>query len=205
VNITEEYNARYITLNKGEFPNIPVNYGTFLVDMKEGNVSYPLIGDGAFYVLRVEEKEEGIPPFSEIAEEVRDSLVNFEAAEKAKVYALKNFSGKELPRKPEKGEWGITPYFTLNNHSSFGIPEKVALLAFYVKKDGILPPVKAGEYMYIVKTIDFKIPDNEKLKSLIQPIAMQLQQSKETFYFQKWFSEQRRNYKVEDLREKIYE
>lgn len=205
LNIPEEYNARYISLSKGEFPDIPVNFGTFLINLKEGDISYPLIGDGAFYVFRVEKKEEGIPPFSEITEEVKDSLIKFEAAKRAKVYALKNFSGKELPRKPEKGEWGITPYFTLNNHRSFAVPEKVALLAFYVKRDGILPPVRAGEYLYIVRTIDFKMPDNEKLKALIQPIAMQIQQSKEAFYFQKWFYDQRKNYNVEDLREKVYE
>ncbi len=203
--IPDEYNARYITLEKGEFPDIPVNYGTFLVDMKEGDVSYPLIGDGAFYVFRVEKKEEGIPPFYEIAEEVRDSLIKFEAGKRAIVYALKNFSGKELPRKPEKGKWGITPYFTLNNYNNFNIPETVALLAFYVKRDGILPPVRAGEYMYIVKVVDLKMPDREKMKTLIPHIAIQLQQSKEKFYFQKWFSEQRRNYSVEDLREKVYE
>jgi parvulin-like peptidyl-prolyl isomerase len=205
MSIPEEYNARYITLNKGEFPDIPVNYGTFLVDMKEGDVSYPLIGDGAFYVFRVEKKEEGIPPFSEIAEEVKDTLVKFEAGKRARVYALKNFSGRELPHKPEKGEWGITPYFTLNNYSGFAVPEKVALLAFHLKKDDILPPVRAGESMYIVKVVDLKIPNSEKIKTLIQPVAIQLQQSKEAFYFQKWFSEQRRNYDVEDFREKVYE
>jgi hypothetical protein len=205
MSFSEEYNARYVTLNKGEFPDIPVNYGTFLINPKEGDVSYPLIGNDAFYVFRVEKKEEGLPPFAEIEEEVKDSLIKFEAAKRAKVYALKNFSGKELPRKPEKGKWGITPYFTLNDCSSFAVPEKVALLALYAKRDGILPPVKAGEYLYVVKVLDFKMPDNEKIRALVQPIAVQLQRSKEAFYFQKWFYEQRSNYSVEDLREKVYE
>jgi hypothetical protein len=205
VEIPKEYDVKYIFVNKGEFPDIPVNFGTFLINPKEGDVSYPLVGNDAFYVFRVEKMEEGIPPFSEIAEEVRDSLIEFEAAKRAKIYALRNFSGKELPRKPEKGNWAITPYFTMNNYSDFGVPEEIALLAFYGKGDGILPPVRAGNYMYIVKVVDSKMPDSGKLKGLIQPIAMQLQQSKETFYFPKWFYEQRRNYNVEDLREKVYE
>jgi len=203
--IPEKYNAKYISYGKGDFPSLPVNYATFLVDPKKGDVSYPLIGEGGFYVFRVEEKEEGIPPFSEIEEEVKDSLINFEAALRAKNYALKNFSGDKLPRKPEKGEWGKTSYFTLSSYAKYNVPEKVALLSFYVRKDGILPPVRVGESLFVVKTIDFKMPASEKFQELIPKLAVQLQQSKESLYFEKWFGEQRKQYNVEDLRESLYE
>jgi len=203
--IPEKYNAKYISYGKGDFPSLPVNYATFLVDPKKGDVSYPLIGDGGFYVFRVEEKEEGIPPFSEIEEEVKDSLINFEAALRAKNYALKNFSGDKLPRKPEKGEWGKTSYFTLSSYAKYNVPEKVALLSFYVRKDGILPPVRVGESLFVVKTIDFKMPASEKFQELIPKLAVQLQQSKESLYFEKWFGEKRKQYSVEDLRERLYE
>ncbi len=203
--ISEKYNAKYISYGKGDFPSLPVNFAAFLVDPKEGDISYPLIGEGGFYVFWVEEKEEGIPPFSEIEAEVKDSLINFEAALRAKNYALKNFSGDKLPRKPEKGKWGKTSYFTLSSYAKYNVPEKVALLSFYVRKDGILPPVRVGESLFIVKTIDFKIPGSEKLQELIPALAIQLQQSKESLYFEKWFSGQRKQYNVEDLRERLYE
>jgi hypothetical protein len=206
LSVPKEYDVKHISVSKGEIPDIPVNFGTFLINPKQEDVSYPLIGDSAFYVFRVEKIEEGIPPFSEIADEVRDSLILIEAAKRAKVYALRNFPGRELPRKPEKGEWGITPYFTLN-HNNSALPDKIAMLALYVRIEdkGILPIVRAGESMYIIKVVDLKIPDHEKIRELIPPIAAELQQSKETFYFQNWFYEQRKNYNFEDMREKVYE
>jgi hypothetical protein len=204
-NVLEEYETQYISLGKGDFPDIPVNFGTFLIDPKEGDVSYPLIGEKAFYVFWVEEKKEGIPPFSEIKKEVRDSLVNYEAALKAKNYALGKFSGDKLPRRPEKGEWRRTPYFTLEDHSKFNIPEKVAFVSLNIRRNTVLPPIRVGESLYVVKQIDFKMPDTEKLKKVIPEIARELQQSKDLSYFQKWFYQKRKEYNIEDFREKIYE
>jgi len=203
--IPGKYNPQYISLGKGDFPDISVNFGTFLINPKEGDVSYPLIGEEAFYVFWVEEKEEGIPAFSEIEKEVRDSLVNYEAAVRAKNYALGKFSGNKLPRKPEKGEWGRTPYFTLENHGKYNIPEKVAFLSLNVRRNEVLPPIRVGESVYVVRQIDFKMPDTEKLKVYVPAIAMELQRAKETSYFQKWFYQEKKEYNIEDYREKIYE
>ncbi len=205
LDISEDYNAKYISYSKGEFPDLPANFGTFLNGPKKGDVSYPLIGENGFYVCWIEEKEEGIPPFSDIEDEVKDSLMNFEAAIKAKDYALKTFTGEKLPRNPEKGKWGRTSYFTLETFENVGIPEKVALLAFSVRQEGILPPVRAGESLFVVKTIDFKMPDNKGLQKIVPRIAMGLQQKKEAYFFQKWFNEQREKYDVVDLRERLYE
>ncbi len=204
-NISEEYDVKYISYGKNEFPDLPVNFGSFLLIPKKGDVSYPLIGDNGFYVFWVEEKEEGIPPFDEIEEEVRDSLMKYEAYLKARNYALEKFSGDKLPVRPEKGKWGRTSYFTLSNYKRYNIPEKVATLSFYIRKDGILPPVRAGESLFVVRIIDFKMPDSEKLQELIPTLAMELQLSKESTYFQKWFLEQRKQYNIEDLRERLYE
>ena len=205
LNVTEEYNPQYISLGRGDFPNIPVNFGTFLIDPKVGDISYPLIGEEAFYVFWVEEKEEGIPPFSEIEEEVRDSLINYEAAVRAKNYALGKFSGDKLPRKPEKGKWRRTKYFTLENHSKFNVPEKIAFLSLNIRRETVLPPVRVGESVYVVKQIDFKMPDSEELKKIVTGIAVELQRSKEAFYFQRWFYQKRKEYSVEDMRERLYE
>jgi len=205
LNVPEGYKPQYISLGKGDFPDVPVNFGTFLIDPKEKDVSYPLIGEEAFYVFWVEEKEEGIPSFSEIEEEVRDSLINYEAAVKARNYAILKFSGDKLPRKPEKGEWGRTTYFTLENHGKYNIPEKVAFLSLNVRRNAVLPPIRVGESVYVVKQIDFRMPDTEKLKELVPEIAMELQRSKEASYFQKWFYQKRKGYNIQDFRERIYE
>lgn len=203
--LTGEYESQYISLGKGDFPNIPVNFGTFLIDPKEGDISYPLIGEEAFYVFWVEEKKEGIPPISDIKEEVRDSLIIYEAAERAKNYARGKFSGDNLPRSPEKGKWSRTSYFTLENHSKFNIPEKIAYLSLNIRKNTVLPPVRAGEYVYVVKQIDFKIPKDEELRKIISNIAMELQRSKDASSFQKWFYHKRKEYEVKDMRERLYE
>ncbi|MBN1695534.1 SurA N-terminal domain-containing protein [candidate division WOR-3 bacterium] len=203
--IPEKYNPQYISLGKGALPDISVNFGTFLINPKEGDVSYPLIGEDGFYVFWIEEKEEGIPAFSEIEEEVRDSLVNYEAAARAKNYALGKYSGDKLPRKPEKGEWGRTPYFTLGNHEKYNIPAKVAFLSLNIRRNEVLPPIRVGESVYVVKQIDFKMPDTEKLREYVPAIAMELQRAKETYSFQKWFYQYRKEYNIEDYREKIYE
>jgi parvulin-like peptidyl-prolyl isomerase len=205
LDVPEKYNPQYISLGKGDFPDIPVNFGTFLINPEKGDVSYPLIGEEAFYVFWVEEKEEGIQPFSEIEEEVRDSLVNYEAATRAKNYALKKFSGDKLPRKPEKGEWGRTTYFTLGNHAQYNIPERVAFLSLSIRRNEVLPPIRVGEYVYVVRQIDFKMPDSEKLRKIIPEIALELQRKKEASYFQKWFYQKRQGYDIEDFRERIYE
>ena len=205
LNVLEKYNPQYISLGRGDFPDIPVNFGTFLIDPKAGDVSYPLIGEEAFYVFWVEEKEGGIPPFSKIEEEVRDSLVNHEAAVRAKNYALGKFSGDKLPRKPEKGKWRRTKYFTLENHSKFNVPEKIAFLSLNIRRETVLPPVRVGESVYVVKQIDFKMPDSEELKKIVTGIAVELQRSKEAFYFQRWFYQKRKEYSVEDMRERLYE
>jgi parvulin-like peptidyl-prolyl isomerase len=203
--LSGKYDPQYISLGKGDFPNLPVNFGTFLINPKEGDISYPLIGEGAFYVFWVERKEEGIPAFSEIEKEVRDSLKDYEAAARAKDYALGKFSGNKLPRNPEKGKWGRTSYFTLENYSKFNIPEKVAYLSLNVRRNTVLPPVRAGGSVYVVKQIDFKIPGVEELKKVVPDIAVKLQRAKESSYFQKWFYHKRKEYDVEDLRERIYE
>jgi parvulin-like peptidyl-prolyl isomerase len=203
--IPEEYKPEYISLGKGDFPDVPVNFGTFLIDPSEGDVSYPLIGEKAFYVFWVEEKKEGIPPFAEIETEVLDSLITYEAAMKAKKYALGKFTGDRLPRNPEKGKWGRTPYFTLGNYSKFKIPEKVAFLSLNVRRNTVLPPVKVGESVYVVKQMDFKMPNTEKLQETVPPIAVKLQREKEAKYFQKWFYHKRNEYNIVDMREKIYE
>jgi len=65
--------------------------------------------------------------------------------------------------------------------------------------------VRVGESLFVVKTIDFKMPGSEKFQELIPALAVQLQQSKESLYFEKWFSEQRKQYNIEDLRESLYE
>jgi hypothetical protein len=205
LSIPDEFDPEYISLGKGDLPDIPVNFGTFLIAPEEGDVSYPLIGEEAFYVLWVEKKSEGIPSFSEIEEEVRDSLIKYEAAERAKVYAFSNFSGNELPRNPGKGKWGRTPYFSLRNYSQFNIPGKIAYLALNVRKTVVFPPIRAGEYIYVINQIDFKMPELEKLKEVVINSAIELQQSKESSYFQKWFYDKRKEYCIEDLREKIYE
>ena len=204
-NFTEEYQPQYFSFGKGDFPDLPVNFGTFLIDPKEGDVSYPLIGEEAFYVFWVEEREEGIPPLAEIKEEVRDSLVNYEAAVKAKYYALGKFTGDKLPRRPEKGKWARTPYFTLENYHKFNIPEKIAFLAISLRRNTILPPVRAGEYVYVIKQIDFKMLEVEELKKIIPEVAMELQRTRDASYFQKWFYHKRKEYNIEDMREKIYE
>ncbi|MEO0293140.1 MAG: SurA N-terminal domain-containing protein [candidate division WOR-3 bacterium] len=204
--IPEKYNVAYITLKKGEIPDLPVNFGSFLFELQKGKVSYPLIGKDGFYVFWVEEKEEGIPSFSEIRKEVEDSLRIIEAAKEAKLYAFEHFYKKgEIPHNPPKGEWGNTPYFTLNNSQEFNIPEKVALLAFTGKKGEIFPPIRVGEYLYVVKIVDVKVPKNEELKELVPTFAFNLQKEKEAFYFQKWFQEERKKYKILDLRERLYE
>lgn len=203
--LTEEYQPQYISFGKGDLPDIPVNFGTFLIDPKEGDVSYPLIGEEAFYVFWVEEREEGIPPFSEIKEKVRDSLVNYEAAMKAKHYALSKFTGDELPRNPEKGKWVRTPYFNLGNFHKFNIPGKIAYLALNFRKDKILPPVRAGEYVYVIKQIDFKMPKVEELKKIVPEVAVELQRTRDESYFQKWFYHKRKEYNIEDMRERLYE
>ncbi|MEJ2568356.1 MAG: peptidylprolyl isomerase, partial [candidate division WOR-3 bacterium] len=205
LNLPDEYKAEYISLGKGDFPDIPVNFGTFLIDPSEGDVSYPLIGEKAFYVFWVEEKEEGIPPFAEIETEVLDSLISYEAALKAKKYALGKFTGDKLPRNPEKGKWGRTPYFTLQNYGRFNIPEKLAFLSLNIRRNTVMPPIKVGESVYEVKQIDFKMPDTEKLKETVPKIAVKLQREKEAKYFQKWFYHKRREYNIVDMREKIYE
>lgn len=205
LNLPDEYKAEDISLGKGDFPDIPVNFGTFLIDPSEGDVSYPLIGEKAFYVFWVEEKEEGIPPFAEIETEVLDSLISYEAALKAKKYALGKFTGDKLPRNPEKGKWGRTPYFTLQNYGRFNIPEKLAFLSLNIRRNTVLPPIKVGESVYVVKQIDFKMPDTEKLKETVPKIAVKLQREKEAKYFQKWFYHKRREYNIVDMREKIYE
>jgi parvulin-like peptidyl-prolyl isomerase len=203
--ITKEYNPEYISLDKGDFPQIPVNFGTFLIHPEEGDISYPLIGEKAFYVFWIEEKKEGIPPFIEIKAEVIDSLINCEAAIKAKKYALLKFTGDKLPRNPEKGRWRRTPYFTLRNYSKFDIPEKLAFLSLNVRRNTVLPPIRAGESVYVVKQIDFKMPDMERLKEIVPEIAVNLQRSKESKYFQRWFYHKRKEYNIVDMREKIYE
>ncbi len=203
--IPAEYKPEYISFGKGDFPDIPVNFGTFLVDPEEGDVSYPLIGEKAFYVFWVGEKKEGIPPFSEIEKEVRDSLVNYEASLRVKDYAIRKFSVEKLPRNPEKGVWRKTPYFTLENYSKFNIPEKIAFLSLNMRRNTVLPPVRAGDAVYVVKQIDFKMPNTEKLKETIPTIAVKLQQKKEAEYFQKWFYHKRKDYDIVDMREKIYE
>ena len=205
VDISKEYDVKYIYYSKGKSPALPVNFGTFLDDIEEGDVSYPLIGEDGFYVCWVEEREDGIPSFSDIEDEVKDSLINFEAAKRARDYALKTFTGDKLPRNPEKGKWGRTSYFTLKTFEKFGIPEKVALLAFTVQREGILPPIRVGEYLFVVKTIDFKMPDTKELQGIIPGIATQLQMEKEAYFFQKWYNEQREKYDIVDLREKLYE
>jgi parvulin-like peptidyl-prolyl isomerase len=205
LNVPEEYKPQYVYLGKGDFPDIPVSFGTFLVNPKVGDVSYPLIGEEAFYVFWVEEMGGDISPFSEIEEEVRDSLINYEAAVRAKNYAISNFSGIDLPRRPEKGKWGRTPYFSYENHSQFNIPEKIAYLALNIRKDVVFPPLRAGEYIYVIKQIDFKMPDTEKLRTLVLDIARELQRSKEASYFQRWFYQKRREYNIKDFRERIYE
>lgn len=203
--LTEEYDPQYISLGKGDFPDIPVNFGTFLVDPKEGNVSYPLIGEEAFYVFWVEEKEEGIPPLSDIKEEVRDSLIVYEAGKRAKNYALGKFSGENLPRSPEKGKWNRTSYFTLATHDKFNIPEKIAYLALNIRKNTVLPPVRAGDYVYVIKQIDFKMPKDEELRNIINSIAVELQRVKDISYFQRWFYHKRKEYDIKDMRERLYE
>ncbi|MEJ2355283.1 MAG: SurA N-terminal domain-containing protein [candidate division WOR-3 bacterium] len=203
--IPEEYKPEYISLGKGDFPDIPVNLGTFLIDPSQGDVSYPLIGEKAFYVFWVEKKEEGIPPFAEIEAEVLDSLINYEAASRAKKYALEKFTGDKLPRNPEKGKWGRTPYFTLQTYDKFNIPEKVAFLSLNIRRNTVLPPVKVGESVYVVRQIDFKMPDTEKLRETVPQIAVRLQREKEAKYFQKWFYHKRKEYGIVDMREKIYE
>jgi len=203
--IPVEYNPEYISLGKGDFPQIPVNFGTFLINPEEGNISYPLIGEKAFYVFWIEEKEEDIPPFSEIEDEVRDSLMNYEAFLKARNYVFEKFSGDKLPRNPEKGKWVRTPYFTLRNYGEFNIPEKVAFLSLNIRRNAILPPIRVGESVYVVKQVDFKMPDAEKIKEIVSEIAVKLHIEKESEYFGKWFYHKRREYNIVDLREKIYE
>ncbi len=200
-----EYNPQYVFLGKGDLPDVPVNFGTFLINPKEGDVSYPLIGEEAFYVFWVEEKKEGVPPFSEIEEEVRDSLIEYEAAARAKDYALSKFSGIELPHDHEKGKWGITPYFSLKNYRQFNIPEKIAVLALNIRKNTVFSPLRAGEYVYVINQVDFKMPEVEKLKKEILDIAVELQRSKESSYFQKWFYHKKKEYDIKDMRENIYE
>jgi hypothetical protein len=203
--VADEYDVKYISYKKAQYPNLSVNFGTFLNDTKEGKVSYPLIGEDGLYVCWVEEKEESIPAFPDIKEEVEDSLINFEAAIRAKEYVLKTLTGDKLPRNPEKGKWGRTPYFTLGTFKSVNVPEKIALLTFFIRREGVLPPVRAGEYLYVTRTIDFKMPDTEKLQEVIPRLALSLQQEKEARFFQKWFNENREKYEVVDLREKLYE
>jgi hypothetical protein len=203
--VADEYDIKYISYKKAQYPNLSVNFGTFLNDTEEGKVSYPLIGEDGLYVCWVEEKEESIPAFPDIKEEVEDSLINFEAAIRAKEYVLKTLTGDKLPRNPEKGKWGRTPYFTLGTFKSVNVPEKIALLTFSIRREGVLPPVMAGEYLYVTRTIDFKMPDTEKLQEVIPRLALSLQQEKEARFFQKWFNENREKYEVVDLREKLYE
>ena len=203
--ISEKYDVRYIYYSEGEIPSLPVNFGTFLDDIEEGDISYPLIGEDGFYVCWAEEKEDGIPSFSDIDDEVKDSLMNLEAAKRARDYVLKTFTGDKLPRNPEKGEWARTSYFTSKTFDKAGIPEKVALLAFTIRQEGILPPVRAGQSIFVVKTIDFKIPGTEELQKIVPTIAVQLQREKEAYFFQKWYNEQRKKYDIVDLREKLYE
>jgi hypothetical protein len=205
LDIPEKYDVKYISYGENEYPNLPVNFGTFLSDIEEGKVSYPLIGEDGFYVCWIEEKEEGIPSFADIEEEVKDSLMSFEAARRARDYALKTFTGDKLPRNPEKGKWGRTSYFTLKTFENVNIPEKVAFLAFSVRQEGLFPPVRAGESLFIIKIIDFKMPGTEELHEIVPKIAARLQMEKEGYFFQKWYSEQREGYNVLDVREKIYE
>ena len=205
LDILKKYNVKYISYGKNEYPNLPVNFGTFLNDIEEGKVSYPLIGEDGFYVCWIEEKEEGMPSFSDIEDEVNDSLMSFEAAKKARDYALRTFTGDKLPRNPEKGKWGKTSYFTLKTFENFNIPEKVAFLAFSVRQEGVFPPVRAGESLFVIKTIDFKMPDTKELQEIVPKIAVRLQMEKEGYFFQKWYSEQREKYDIVDLREKLYE
>ncbi|MEJ2307462.1 MAG: peptidyl-prolyl cis-trans isomerase, partial [candidate division WOR-3 bacterium] len=103
------------------------------------------------------------------------------------------------------GKWGRTPYFTLQTYDKFNIPEKVAFLSLNIRRNTVLPPVKVGESVYVVRQIDFKMPDTEKLRETVPQIAVRLQREKEAKYFQKWFYHKRKEYGIVDMREKIYE
>ena len=104
-----------------------------------------------------------------------------------------------------RDRWKRTPYFTLENYGKFDIPEKVAFLSLNIRRNTILPPIMDGDFVYVVKQLDFKMPDTEKLRQVVPEIAVKLQTSKESEYFQKWFYHKRNEYNVIDLREKIYE
>ena len=57
----------------------------------------------------------------------------------------------------------------------------------------------------MIKQIDFKMLEVEELKKIIPEVAMELQRTRDASYFQKWFYHKRKEYNIEDMRERLYE
>ena len=207
IHIPEKYTPSYLTYGIGYLPDIGVDFGTFLDEVEEGEISYPLAGRDSLYLFWVEDVIRGIPAFAEIREEVIDTMLLREARESAREYARNIFKGDRLPRHPTKGERHSTPYFTLRNYKDKGIdlPEKIVYLASNLREGKASPPIGVGRYVYIIKVRDRKELSDEYLKEMIPEYAQNLQMEKQTVFYHGWLYDLRKKAEIKDWRGKLYE
>ena len=97
-----------------------------------------------------------------------------------------------------------TPYFKrMDSVPGVGGNTPFAVASHLMPKGEISPPIRSGNFYYLILVIDRRQPDLDLLAEQRNEILQKLQEEKSTRFIAAWYDEIRQNANVVDMRERL--
>jgi peptidyl-prolyl cis-trans isomerase D len=176
-----------------------------------GNLSAPLEEENAVYFVKIVESiPERIIPKEEVrmqlADEIRRSRADEIIRRKTESIRQQILTGGSLESAALSAglEVNETPYFKrMDPIPDVGGNTPFAVASHVMPKGEISPPIRSGDFYYLIRVMDRKQPDMNLSAEQQNEILQELQGERSTRFIAAWYDEIRQNANVVDMRERL--